>query len=364
MGNCFDQEENPKSSVKTMKKIESVISQALKETDGGKISLKEFLSQGEIGRGQFGKVLKVKMKSNQKEYAMKVIKKQDIINYGLKEHAMLEKNVLEYSNNPFVIRLQYSFQSEHKLYLVMELVNGGQLLKLINKQPLRRFTLYQTQFCTAEVVLGLEYMHEKLKVIYRDLKPENILVTENGHLKLTDFGLSKKYESDEMKFFTMAGTPEYLAPEILNNSGHNYTVDWWCLGILIYEMLTGRTPFQDKENNIRNIQKLIQDGNIQFTDYIDENSKDIILKFLNKDPIQRLGHKSIQDIKDHAFFNDLNWDDIANLRIQSPLLEMNLLQNQPAKEVLIPKKILETPQSQVAQTEQNFDGFSANHEEF
>ncbi|CAD8177420.1 unnamed protein product [Paramecium pentaurelia] len=364
MGNCFNQEETHNSSVKRIKKIESGISQALQDTDGGKISLREFLSQGEIGRGQFGKVLKVRMKNNQREYAMKVIKKQDIINYGLVEHTMLEKNVLEYSNNPFVIRLQYSFQTEHKLYLVMELVNGGQLLKIINRQPQKRLSLYQAQFCTAEVLLGLEYMHDKLKVIYRDLKPENVLVTDDGHLKLTDFGLSKKYESDNMKFFTMAGTPEYLAPEIINNSGHNHTVDWWCLGIFIYEMLTGRTPFIDNSNNILNIEKQIKEGTIEFPDYINEESQDIILKLLNKDPNLRLGYKSIQDIKDHAFLQNINWDDIANLRIKSPLLGITHLQTQPKTDVSVPKKILETPQSQVAQTEENFEGFSVNHEEF
>ncbi|CAD8160874.1 unnamed protein product [Paramecium pentaurelia] len=365
MGNCFNQDESQNSSLKTMKKVESVLSQPIHENENGKICLKDFLSQGEIGRGQFGKVLKVKMKCNQKEYAMKVIKKADIIKYGLVNHTMLEKNVLEYSNNPFVIKLKYSFQTEQKLYLVMELVNGGQLLRVMTRQPQKHFTFVQAQFCAAEVVLGLEYMHEKLKVIYRDLKPENILVTEQGHLKLTDFGLSKKYESLDMKFFTIAGTPEYLAPEILNNSGHNYAVDWWCLGILIYEMLVGKTPFRDKANNFRNIESQIKEGHLEFPDFINEQSKDIIIQFLNKDPTKRLGHKSIQEIKDHSFFKEINWDDVANLRIKSPILEgVQKLQQQIAKEVPVAKKIFETPQSQVGQTAGNFEGFSANHDEF
>ncbi|CAK56765.1 unnamed protein product (macronuclear) [Paramecium tetraurelia] len=364
MGNCFNQEETHNSSLKRITKIESRISQDLQDSEGGKISLKEFLSQGVIGRGQFGKVLKVKMKLNQKEYAMKAIKKQDIINYGLVENTMLEKKVLEYSNNPFVIRLQYSFQTENKLYLVMDLVNGGQLLKIINKQPYKRFSLHQAQFCTAEVVLGLEYLHDKLKVIYRDLKPENVLVTDDGHLKLTDFGLSKQYESDSMKFFTIAGTPEYLAPEIISNSGHNHTVDLWCLGIFIYEMLTGRTPFRDEANNTRNVEKKIAEGAIEFPDYLNEESQDIILKLLNKNPDQRLGHKSTQDIKDHAFFRNINWDDVANLKTKSPLLGLTPQPCQTTIEVAAPKKILETPQSQEAQTEENFEGFSVNHGEF
>ncbi|CAK80406.1 unnamed protein product (macronuclear) [Paramecium tetraurelia] len=288
MGNCFNQDENSKTSIKSLKKVDYMQSQSPKDLDASKITLKDFLSQGQIGRGQFGRVLKVKMKSNNQEYAMKVIKKSDIIQYGLVEHTMLEKSVLIRSQNPFVVKLKYSFQTDQKLYFVMELVTGGQLAKVLGRQREKRFTQFQAQFCAAEIVLALQYIHETLKVIYRDLKPDNVLVTSDGHLKLTDFGLSKQYDSQDMKFFTFVGTPEYIAPEILLKSGHNSSVDWWSLGILLYEMLVGYTPFRDRSNNLRVIENKIIQNELVFPDFISTEAKDFISQLLNKDPYQRL----------------------------------------------------------------------------
>ncbi|CAD8078778.1 unnamed protein product [Paramecium sonneborni] len=253
MGNCFNQDESQYSSLKTMKKVESVLNQPIHENESGKICLKDFLVKQAgllIQIVQIGLILQSFEGENEmqlKRICYESYKKADIIKYGLINHTMLEKNVLEYSNNPFVIKLQYSFQIEQKLYLVMELVNGGELLRVITKQPQKHFSFNQTQFCAAQVVLGLEYIHEKLKVIQR-VQNQKIFQQQN-------FGLSKQYESLDMKFFTIVGTPEYLAPEILNNSGHNQTVDWWCLGILIYEKLVSKTPFKDYENNFLKYRK-------------------------------------------------------------------------------------------------------------
>ncbi|CAD8160351.1 unnamed protein product [Paramecium octaurelia] len=366
MGNCFNQDENSKTSIKSLKKVDYLQSQSPKDLDANKITLKDFLSQGQIGRGQFGRVLKVKMKSNNQEYAMKVIKKSDIIQYGLVEHTMLEKSVLIRSQNPFVVKLKYSFQTDQKLYFVMELVTGGQLARVLGRQREKRFTQFQAQFCVAEIVLGLQYIHETLRVIYRDLKPDNVLVTSDGHLKLTDFGLSKQYDSQDMKFFTFVGTPEYIAPEILLKSGHNSSVDWWSLGILLYEMLVGYTPFRDRSNNLRVIENKIIQNELVFPDFISTEAKDIISQLLNKDPHQRLGSRSIDQIKNHLFFSQINWDDIYNLNLKSPIQESvtKILKQQSTECKVVPKKIFETPQSQIGQADCQFEGFSVDRDEF
>ncbi|CAD8176424.1 unnamed protein product [Paramecium pentaurelia] len=362
MGNCFLQEEekNQKSSIK---KVDSFLAQQIeKRNEKSKVTLKDFLSQGEIGRGKFGKVLRVKMKGkDNREYAMKVIKKADILKYGLVEHTMLEKNVLGASKNPFVVKLKYSFQTEQKLYLVMEFIKGGQLAKVLRKRQQGRFTEEQTKFCAAEIILGLEYMHNILRVIYRDLKPENVMVTEEGHLKLADFGLSKQYENEEAKFFTLAGTPEYLAPEILFNQGHNHMVDFWCLGILIYEMLVGYTPFCDTSGNHKSIENNIKNGQITYPNFMSDQSKDIVDRLLNKDPTQRLGSKNIQEIKDHNFFCDINWTQLYNLDIPSPILENTHVYPQVKKDQF-GKRIYETPSSHFIETNGDFNGFSAAQE--
>ncbi|CAD8161483.1 unnamed protein product [Paramecium pentaurelia] len=366
MGNCFNQDENAKTSLQSLKKVDQLQSQSLQDLDINKITLKDFLSQGQIGRGQFGKVFKVKMKNSSQEYAMKVIKKSEIIQFGLVEHTMLEKSVLIRSKNPFVVKLKYSFQTDQKLYLVMELVNGGQLSKILSKYHQNRFTQIQAQFCAAEIILGLEYIHETLKVLYRDLKPDNILVTQDGHLKLTDFGLSKQYDTQDMKFFTFVGTPEYIAPEILLKSGHNSSVDWWSLGILLYEMLVGYTPFRDQSNNLRVIENKIIQSEILFPDFVSNEAKDIISQLLNKDPNNRLGSRSVDQIKKHIFFSQINWDDIYYLRTKSPILDglTKILQQKQTENKGVPKKIFETPQSQIRQTNGQFEGFSVNHDEY
>ncbi|CAK69956.1 unnamed protein product (macronuclear) [Paramecium tetraurelia] len=365
MGNCFNQDENAKTSLKSLKKVDQQQSQSLQDLDANKITLKDFLSQGQIGRGQFGKVFRVKMKNSSQEYAMKVIKKSEIIQFGLVEHTMLEKSVLIRSKNPFVVKLKYSFQTDQKLYLVMELVTGGQLSKILSKYYQNRLTQVQAQFCAAEVVLGLEYIHETLKVVYRDLKPDNILITQDGHLKLTDFGLSKQYDKQDMKFFTFVGTPEYIAPEILLKSGHNTSVDWWSLGILLYEMLVGYTPFRDTSNNLRMIENKIIQSEIVFPDFLSTEAKDIISQLLNKDYRNRLGN-SVDQIKKHLFFSQINWDDIYHLRTKSPILDglAKILKQKSIEKKVEPKKIFETPHSQIRQTDGQFEGFSVNQDEY
>lgn len=176
-----------------------------------------------MGRGTYGKVALVRKKDNGKLYAMKILKKEDIGNDQKgRENVMTEREILMKSECPFIVRLRYSFQDESCVYYCIDYVPGGELFAYLKK--LKKFTVDQTRFYAVEVLLGLDYLHNELNTIYRDLKPENILVDSNGHIKLTDFGLSAINKKETKSF---CGTPEYLAPEIIKNDGYTRMVDFW-----------------------------------------------------------------------------------------------------------------------------------------
>ena len=183
-------------------------------------------------------------------YAMKVLKKKEISERQQEDHTKAEREILEKITNPFIVKLHYAFQSPDKLYFVLDFVNGGELFSHLRKE--KKFSESRAKFYAAEIILALEWLHSN-NIIYRDLKPENILLDAEGHIKITDFGLSKK--GAKKKTYTFWGTPEYLAPEIIIGKGHDKSVDWWSLGSLLYEMLWGRPPFTDK--NRKEIFRLI-----------------------------------------------------------------------------------------------------------
>jgi len=176
-----------------------------------------------LGKGAFGTVNVVKKKGSSQLLAMKTIKKEDLVKLHLIEASLLERNILLNNRHPFIVELKYSFQTEKKVYFIMEYIQGGELFNLL--KTVGKFTESEGRFIFAQVVLGIQYLHNQLKIIYRDLKPENILMTLDGHVKITDFGLSKQVLNIEDKTFTYAGTPEYLAPEIILNKGHDQNVD-------------------------------------------------------------------------------------------------------------------------------------------
>jgi serine/threonine protein kinase len=275
-----------------------------------KLTIEDFRLIRVLGRGSFGKVYLVQKKDNKKYYALKTLKKEEILSRNQIDNALTEKNVLQSAFHPFVVRLRFSFQNESTLYLVMDYLSGGELFTHLKKKG--RFDEESSRFYAAEVVLALEYLHDKLDIIYRDLKPENILLDNTGHLKITDFGLSKATK----KTFSFCGTPEYLAPEILLGSGHNKSVDWWSLGCLIYEMLAGYPPFSSK--NRKQLYNDILKQQPIMPSHFSNGAREILSKLMIRDPNLRLGSKGAQEIKEHPFFEGVKWDDVLNRKCGRP----------------------------------------------
>jgi serine/threonine protein kinase len=210
------------------------------------ISLELFNIERVIGHGAFGKVFLVTKKDTGQVYAMKTCKKNMLEKRNQITRLKTERQIMGDMAHPFIVQLRFAFQTQDKLYMVMDFINGGELFFHLRKQ--KRFTEEKARFYSAEIILALSYLHS-LDIIYRDLKPENILLDADGHIRLTDFGLSKNFFTMGQKAFSFCGTPEYLAPEILQETGHDHSVDFWSLGILIYEMLAGVPPFQEKNQD-------------------------------------------------------------------------------------------------------------------
>jgi len=272
------------------------------ETRAGKLKIEDFELLKVVGKGSFGKVMQVRKKDTNRIYALKTIRKAHIISRSEVAHTLAERSVLAQINNPFIVPLKFSFQSPEKLYFVLAFVNGGELFHHLQKE--HRFDVNRSRFYTAELLCALECLHG-FSVIYRDLKPENILLDYQGHIALCDFGLCKLDMKDEDRTNTFCGTPEYLAPELLMGRGYNKTVDWWTLGVLLYEMLTGLPPFYD-ENTNEMYRKILSEP-LHFSDVVPPAAKDLLTKLLNRDPEQRLGANGSAEIKAHPFFHAIDW---------------------------------------------------------
>ena len=277
------------------------------------VTVEDFAWKKYIGNGSYGKVALVAKKNNDKLYAMKVLRKSDLNVNSTLDNILTEKNVLMKSESPFIVKLRYSFQDDTYLYFCIDYVPGGELFKYLKNQ--KKFGFEATRFYASEVLLGLEHLHSKLGVIYRDLKPENILVDANGHIKLTDFGLSKEGLKKTNSF---CGTPEYLAPEVIEHKGHTHLVDYWTFGCLIYEMLMSHPPFVSK--NQQELFKLICAGNLSLAAKMDERAKDLIKRLLVIDPAKRLGANGVDEIKNHPFFAGVNWEETKALKVRPPFV--------------------------------------------
>jgi tRNA A-37 threonylcarbamoyl transferase component Bud32 len=284
------------------------------EHDEEKVGIKDFFRLKVIGKGAFGKVFLVRKKDNNKVYAMKQLDKKDIKERGEVKHTKTEREVLSKIQYPFLASLHYSFQSEKYLYFVMDFINGGEVFHHLSIE--KNFTEERAKFYAAEIIIGLSYLHSN-GVIYRDLKPENLLLDHEGHIVITDFGLSKEgLHSSSDTTQTFCGTPEYLAPEIIRGENYNKAVDWWSLGILIFEMINGLPPFYSKREDIM-YDKIISED-IIFPDNFSNDAKDIISRFLNRNPLLRL--QDPKDIKSHPFFRNIEFDKLKRKEITPPFI--------------------------------------------
>lgn len=279
-----------------------------------KLSFDDFEILSTLGTGTFGRVRLVKFKGNHNAppFALKMLKKTVVLKLKQLEHIKSEKSVLERFKHPFIITLMTTFQDSTFVYMLLEYACGGELFSRIRREG--RFANDVALFYTSEIVLAFEYLHIS-NIAYRDLKPENILIDKDGHIKITDFGFAKHITE---KSFTLCGTPEYLAPEIIQNIGHNLSVDWWALGILIYEMIAGFPPFYD-ENPV-GIYKKILSGRIEFSRVFGKDVKDLVKKFLQADVSKRygIGGKGIESVKKHRWFRGVDWNIVSRKGIPPP----------------------------------------------
>jgi serum/glucocorticoid-regulated kinase 2 len=270
-----------------------------------------------LGKGAFGKVILAQKKDTSKIYAIKVLLKKHIIDQDQLDHTKAEKMILTHVNHPFLVGLDYAFQTDERLYFVLQFMKGGELFQHLRK--LKRFSEPQAKFYAASIVLGLGHLHNK-NYIYRDLKLENLLLDEKGYAMLTDFGLAKFIKSDE-KAMTFCGTPEYLSPEVILGKGHNRPADWWSLGILIYEMMFGLPPFYTA--NMQQMYRKIIREEVSFKPGINisANAKDIILKLLNKSPENRLGSQADSlEVVSHPWFNDIDMAMLTAKTLKAPYI--------------------------------------------
>lgn len=227
-----------------------------------KLILTEYEHLKTIGTGSFGKVKLIKNKKEKNNYyALKMLRKSEIIKLKQIDHIYSEYTILKELNHPFIVNLKGMTQDSAMIYFLLEYIPGGELFTILRMGG--SFPNDQARFYSSHIIAIFDYLHNK-GIIYRDLKPENILINNNGYLKLTDFGFAKKVDG---KTYTLCGTPEYLAPEIILNKGHSHPVDWWTLGILIYEMIVGIDPFND-EDPMQVYQKIIK-GKVKFPNSIE-----------------------------------------------------------------------------------------------
>ncbi|KAJ2496968.1 cAMP-dependent protein kinase catalytic subunit [Coemansia sp. RSA 1972] len=277
-------------------------------------ALEDFQLLHTLGTGTFGRVFLCQSKRTQRFYAMKVLRKSQVVKLKQVEHINNEKNILEVSRHPFIVQLECTMQNERNLYMLMEYVPGGELFSHLRRAG--RFPDDVARFYAAEIVLALDYLHS-MKIIWRDTKPENLLLDAAGHVKLTDFGFAKRVEE---RTWTLCGTPEYLAPEIIQSKGHGKAVDWWALGILIFEMLAGYPPFYD--DNPFGIYEKILDGKLVFPGFFTPAAKDLIQRLLTADVSKRLGNLQGdgRDVKAHPWFSMIDWDVLVRRGVPAPIV--------------------------------------------
>jgi len=274
-----------------------------------KIKLSDYDIFQTLGTGTFGRVRLAKSKATGEFFALKMLKKAEIIKNKQVDHIINENTILSNIEHPLLIKMHGFCQDERYLYFLLEYVPGGELFTYLRNVSILEPD--EARFYSAQIVLMFEYLHSK-NIIYRDLKPENLLIQSDGYLKLTDFGFAKYVEG---RTYTLCGTPEYLAPEILLNKGHGKPVDWWCLGIILYEMLAGIDPFNDDDPLA--IYNNILSNRLKFPKEFDKDAKSLVRHLLEADLTKRYGNGKggVNDIKNHRFYNKLDWTELLQKKL-------------------------------------------------
>ncbi|KAK3363429.1 kinase-like domain-containing protein [Lasiosphaeria hispida] len=296
-----------------------------------KLALSDFQKVRTLGTGTFARVVLVRPAHGTEEersrvYALKILRKTEVIKLKQIDHVRHERRILsDVSGHPFITSFVASFSDHNFLYLLLDYIPGGELFTYLRKY--RRFDEDMARFYAAEIVLVLEYLHEQQGgIAYRDMKPENLLLDAEGHIKLVDFGFAKRLGNNDdehaVETYTLCGTPEYLAPEVIHNKGHTTAVDWWALGILIYEFLTGYPPFW--HSNPIEIYKQIVEKPVVFPHDPPTSpaAQDIIRQLCTVDRSRRLGNISggAARVKAHPFFNGVDWDAMIQRRQHGPII--------------------------------------------
>uniref|UniRef100_A0A8C2HH87 Ribosomal protein S6 kinase n=2 Tax=Cyprinus carpio TaxID=7962 RepID=A0A8C2HH87_CYPCA len=270
-----------------------------------------------LGQGSYGKVFlvrKIKGSDTGQLYAMKVLKKATL-KVRDRVRSKMERDILAEVNHPFIVKLHYAFQTEGKLYLILDFLRGGDLFTRLSKEVM--FTEEDVKFYLAELALALDHLHS-LGIIYRDLKPENILLDEEGHIKITDFGLSKEAIDHDKRAYSFCGTIEYMAPEVVNRRGHTQSADWWSFGVLMFEMLTGSLPFQGKDR--KETMALILKAKLGMPQFLSPEVQSLLRALFKRNPSNRLGAgpDGVEEIKRHIFFATIDWNKLYRREIKPP----------------------------------------------
>uniref|UniRef100_A0AAY4DZD7 cGMP-dependent protein kinase n=1 Tax=Denticeps clupeoides TaxID=299321 RepID=A0AAY4DZD7_9TELE len=285
--------------------------------DGRKVSFSSLEVVTTLGVGGFGRVELVKVKNESLTFALKCIKKKHVVENRQEEHIHSERRILAETSSPFVVKLYRTYRDSKYVYMLLEACLGGEIWSLLRDRG--SFDEHTARFCVGCVTEAFDYLHHS-GIIYRDLKPENLMLDAEGYIKLVDFGFAKKMKCGQ-KTWTFCGTPEYVAPEIILNKGHNFSVDFWSLGILVFELLTGSPPFTGTDQMVTYTLILKGIEKMDFPKKISKRSGDLIRKLCRQNPSERLGHlkNGITDIKKHRWFNGFSWTGLKGRTLKSPL---------------------------------------------
>lgn len=277
------------------------------------VTLEQFEMGITLGTGSFGRVRFAVHKATRGVWAIKMLKKAEVVRLQQVEHMMSEKSILAVLDHPFVVQLGGTFQDRKYLYMCLEYIVGGEFFTHLRKAG--RFDNNTAKFYAAQVAMIFDYLHRQ-DIIYRDLKPENLLLDAQGYIKITDFGFAKRVA---FKTYTLCGTPEYIAPEVLLNKGHGKGVDWWTLGILIFEMLCGQPPFVDDDP--MGIYQQILAGKLSFPRFFDRNVKNLVKKLLTADLTKRYGclKNGAEDIKKHKWLSSIDYNALYSRTLTAPI---------------------------------------------